>query len=71
MTPSRDPRVDPRPGDVVRENHGHRMVRHVVGLSTDGDVVRYTANAGDGILCVGIQPWRRWHRDSGIVKVAE
>ena len=75
----RDPRVDPRPGDVVRMNDGSTLEVHSAGTH-----VRYLLKAKDfddprnGFAC-GIYStvyermdhWRRVCADATVVKVAE
>lgn len=61
----RDPRVDPRPGDVLRDTF--RADSTVVHVS--GSII---TRVKDGARTnVGLQYWRAWYRDATIIRRAE
>lgn len=68
---TRDPRTDPRPGDVLfgigRHEGARRQTRTVV--ETDKYWVRYVV----GRSKYGVEPrsWRAWAKTATIVKTAE
>lgn len=51
---ARDPRVDPRPGDVVTVGFDQRTVK----LLTNGGAIHYLSNLHEG-LC-DVRMWRVW-----------
>lgn len=62
----RDPRRDPRPGDVLETASRTRRVRsadvYAVGFSTPG---------ATGINRIWLTSWRRWARTAVVVTVAK
>lgn len=74
MVESRDPRVDPRPGDVV-ELCAH-FVRTVTGRR--GDAVEFRSQVGAGLCCVALGPfvdlvhdWRENVADAEVLRAAD
>lgn len=59
----RDPRIDPRPGDVV----GNRHVRSLAKI--DGErAVFFSIIDGPQLAAIGLRYWRRWARGKEFVR---
>ncbi len=63
--PPRDPRNDPRPGDVVRPLH-HIRPFHVEEVHADGSISGHFAGGISGSLC-GLVYWRKWAKDATVL----
>ena len=73
---TRDPRVDPRPGDVVRPVGGHAM--EVIAVQGEGIHYRLHSAFGPIVRCgkpwsgyVSVVEWRNRCADATVIKVAE
>jgi hypothetical protein len=71
---SRDPRVDPKPGDVLRKKYQgqyfeSRAYRDRQVSEVDSGIVRYV---GDWCCepAMKLASWRRWAKDATVVSVA-
>ncbi len=65
MTDQRDPRTDPRPGDVLRDVFSDET--KVVHVWDDAIVTRLK----DGVRTnVNLAYWRQWYHDATIIKRA-
>ena len=62
----RDPRVDPRPGDVVRKGQRERTVSKRCGSSID-----YIEGKTNRERNCWITTWEEWCRKSDVLHVAE
>lgn len=63
----RDPRLDPRPGDVVRNRIHDPATRTVTGRESYGRV-RYSYNRGAFELLIWLYEWCEFGRGAEIVK---
>ena len=63
----RDPRIDPRPGDVLRVQHGG-MPRYAGVMHRDGDDVTWGYAQADAPS--PLSGWRLWAKNSEIVHLA-
>ena len=64
---SRDPRVDPRPGDVLTKNSlSRRVVRTYAG-----NIYWRRDGAESAIRCAWISTWMEWARTATILHTAE
>lgn len=78
MQPSkRDPRVDPKPGDVL-----HKMTDPVMLLITERQVlpvpgglshewVYYRVNDGRATRSTSLNKWRKWAKSAEVIHAAE
>ena len=71
MPAERDPRLDPRPGDVVRKGRISRFV-----LERDGNRIDYAKRVGgvsrfSGSFGCWITTWQDWTRGATVLHVAE
>ena len=64
---SRDPRVDPRPGDVLEKNSLSRTVLDVRGM----DIVWGRRDSTSKPNIAWISTWREWARTATILHTAE
>lgn len=72
MTPKRDPRRDPRPGDVVRDNGRSEVVLNVFPTSVyKQPLVEYKEIGHRAWKWLSLSAWREKCVDVEIVKVAE
>jgi len=56
----RDPRVDPRPGDVVKRAYGVRWKTRIV-TKRRGVTIIYVRHLGsETICCCGLSIWQQW-----------
>jgi hypothetical protein len=62
ITPERDPRIDPQPGDILR---GNGQIRRV--LAREGDRVRCASGEYDYRMT--LDNWRKWCRLNGATAV--
>ena len=60
VIPDRDPRIDPRPGDMVRGNGQVRCV-----MAREGDRVRCVS--GDYDYRMRLDNWQKWCRLNGLI----
>lgn len=65
----RDPRTDPRPGDVLIFGPQWQQERYQV-MGTDGGVKYTMSDSRFGHTCT-IAQWRKWAAGASIVRVAE
>lgn len=70
MSPSRDPRRDPRPGDVVETYYFRRVV-----IASSGELVRYRESQSCSDVCHEttwrfITEWRDWARNAYVLHAA-
>ena len=63
---NRNPRMDPRTGDVLRKAGRTRKVVNVVGL----DIYWCRDKPGSKPQCAWISTWREWARMAEVVEVA-
>ena len=66
----RDPRLDPRPGDVVRNRKNDPQTRTVVNVYGDGSLY-YTYRAGLYGSPISIADWREFGRGGEVIKRAK
>lgn len=66
---TRDPRIEPKPGDIIRKGTANRVLeRHVV--RRDGGNIYYTAQNSAVEKCAWITTWRAWAKDVVVVRAA-
>lgn len=63
----RDPRLDPRAGDVLRKG---RVERRVDETYAGGFRVRWSKPPGWRLYCT-LETWRRWAAGAEVLRVAE
>ncbi len=63
---SRDPKANPRPGDVLCKEGRTRRVVNVVGLN----IYWSRGKPGSKVQCAWISTWREWARTADVVEVA-
>ena len=66
MPSERDPRKDPKPGDVLR--NGFKTL-HV--LFSDSRMVRYKLGALKPVLHADSEGWREWAKDAEVIHRAD
>lgn len=68
----RDPRVEPRAGDVLRDRYGEHQTSYKV-TSTDGEVLAqcYCEKCGEWEDCWTAEDWPKRFYDATIIHVAE
>jgi hypothetical protein len=59
----RNPRIDPRVGDVLRQGHLQRSVYH-----RHGSDVYYEKGSNNRSTCCWITTWREWARGAEVLK---
>lgn len=66
----RDPRKDPRPGDIIKDGQDVKRVDAVSPRKQGGFVVSYSGSfSGNGCVC-GLSSWRRYYRNADVLHVA-
>ena len=68
----RDPRVDPRPGDVLKAKYesGYLCRRTVTGTTPLGNIFYRERGFGSRDQIIGPKEWRRWAAGATVVRVS-
>jgi hypothetical protein len=67
----RDPRTDPRPGDVLRKGSTQRTVVAVFGNCVTCCVEGMGATRRGGYIAPWLSQFRRWAKDAEVLDTAE
>lgn len=68
---TRDPRKDPRKGDVIKHNNEVKTVAAVSTRKQGGMVVRFNCSFGGNGCESGLSAWRSYYRKAEVLHVAE
>lgn len=68
MSSERDPRIDPRPGDVLTKGDRRRVV---ILAHAEWSWVSYGAGASGRTLSCDLRSWREWARKATVEKRGE
>lgn len=63
---ARDPRKDPKAGDIIAKSSGTRFVRRIV-VSADESDVQYRQCEGGSIWKTSPKLWRKWSSDAVVI----
>lgn len=66
MPTKRDPRTDPRPGDVIERDGLRRCVDSVFGCN-----IRWRRKPGAALRSCLITAWRNWAKDAAVIEPKE
>lgn len=67
---ARDPRKDPKRGDVIKDGSDTKTVTSVAARKQGGMVVSYSGSrSGSGCVC-GLTNWRSYYRKAEVLHVA-
>ncbi len=64
----RDPRKDPRPGDVIRDGSGITLIIRVLN---DRVWWALAGQKGNVLYDMPIEPWIKWSKDDEVLHVAQ
>lgn len=66
---TRNPQVEPQPGDAIRKGTATRVIeRHVV--RREGNNIYYRTQNSSIEKCAWITTWRTWAKDATVLKTA-
>lgn len=68
---ARDPRVDPRPGDVVLFGPQWQLERYTVLGGTNDKRVQYQMGPLRAVLQTPISEWRKWSKGGEVLHVSQ
>lgn len=66
----RDPRIDPREGDSIRQVSAERVMERTVAMRL-GDQLGYVRRPDGPVVPCTLKQWRAWATNARILKISE
>lgn len=66
----RDPRIDPRKGDSIRQVSAERVMERTVAVRL-GDSLGYVRRPDGPVVACTLKQWRSWATNARILKASE